>query len=154
MKIHRDGDAEAAFRSAIEFSAGQYAPAHFGLGLVLCDRKNFVEARATIQTGLELDSESWSGYYAMGRALLGLNQLEDAEESARNAIARKPDLRESYLLLADIHAQEKKQSAILEDLDNYIALDPDSVTRRRAQNARDEIQRTLSLQSNAATSQP
>ena len=154
MNLHRGLEAEAAFRRSVELSNGAYAPAHFGLGLVLCEQKRFEEAGATIGIGLYLDGESGSGYYAMGRAFYGMNRLEDAERSAREGIARKSDLKEAYLLLADIHGRQQNQSAVLEDLDNYIELDSDSVTRQKAQDLRDSIQRTLSLESSDLISEP
>jgi tetratricopeptide (TPR) repeat protein len=154
MKIYREGDAEKAFRKAMELSDGRYALAHFGLGLALCAQENFAEAAAETQVGLELDSESWFGYYAQGRALFGLGRLEEAEKSARELISRKADLAEAYLLLADIHEQQHRNAELLTDLDAYIALDDDSATRNRARDIRDGVQRALSRMSKVTTPQP
>jgi tetratricopeptide (TPR) repeat protein len=154
MKMDHEGDAEKAFQKAMELSDGRYALAYFGLGLVLCGEKNFAEAAAEAKTGLELDSDSWFGYYAQGRALFGLGRLEEAEKSARNLIARKANLAEAYLLLADIHQQQNRTVELLTDLDEYIALDDNSVTRDRARDYRDNLQRVLFQASAVVTPKP
>jgi tetratricopeptide (TPR) repeat protein len=143
LKMDREGDAEKAFRKALEFSDGRYALPYFGLGLVLCGEKDFAQAAIEAQMGLDLDSEGWFGYYAQGRALFGLGRLDEAEKSARDLIARKADLAEAYLLLADIHQQQNRTVELLTDLDEYIALDDDKATRKRAQDIRDNLQRSI-----------
>jgi len=154
ISTDHQADAETAFRKAIVLSAGaRYAQPYFALGLLLCDQKHFTEAVETIQAGLDLDGDDWSGHFGMGRALLGLDRLEDAEKSVRRSIAVRADLREGYLLLADIHARQNDQSAVLQDLDDYIALDPDEAMRNRVRSVRDDIQRSLSLQSNATAAE-
>jgi tetratricopeptide (TPR) repeat protein len=154
MKINREEYAQEAFRKSIELSGGRYAQAHFGLGLILCAQQSFGEAAAEVQRGLELDSESWFGYYAQARAFFGLGRVQEAEQSAHELIARKADLAEAYLLLADIHQQEHRIAETLSDLDQYIVLDGDSSSRDRARGIRDRIERTLSEAGSITTPQP
>ncbi len=54
LDLEQWGEAEAAFRKAIDLSGGHYAPADFGLGLILATvTKNFADAEAIVRAGLE-----------------------------------------------------------------------------------------------------
>jgi len=158
MNLGQPEEAEKDFQKSLELSAGRYAQADFGLGLLWCDRGNFSDAMTPIQKGLDLDNDSWFGYYAQARALFGLDRLRDAEKSARQALARKADLADAYLLLADVHSRENSTAMVLQDLDEYIACDPDSSTRAKARKVRKKIAEkyppALSTDTRAADSQP
>ena len=104
---------------------------------------------------LELDPASWSGHYYLGRALFGLNRFEEAEKSAREALRQKSDSLESLRLLADIHSREKDYSALVNDLDQYLKLDPSSPVGIRAKAIQDVAKRMFTeSQSTTALAQP
>ena len=107
LKLWRIPEAEQAFRKSIEVSGGQFAHPLLALGAILDDQKKFSEAMTAIRSGLNLDPASWTGHYYLGLALFGLNRLEEAEESAREALLRNADFPKAHLLLADIHTREK-----------------------------------------------
>ncbi len=143
LKLWRIVDAEQAFRKSIELSGGQYAHPLLALGAVLVYQKKFTEAEGVTRKGLDLDPTSWSGHYYLGSALFGLNRLEEAEKSVREALRQKADSTEALRLLVGIHAHEKDYGALLKDLDEYLKLDPDSPTGVRARALRDSAQQMV-----------
>jgi tetratricopeptide (TPR) repeat protein len=155
LKLRRIADAEQAFRRSVALSSGQFAPPLLGLGGVLGLQEKFAEAEEVTRKGLDLDMASWSGHYYLGWALLGLNRLEEAEKSVREALRLKTDFPEALRLLIDIHSREKNYSALLKDLDEYLKLDPDSPVGLRAKALRESAQRMLAeSQSSASLTQP
>ena len=143
LKLWRLADAEQAYRRSIELSGGQYAQPLLGLGVLLDYQGKFDEAEKVSREGLDLDLTFWAAHYTLGWALFGLNRLEEAETSAREALRWKTDSSEAHLLLADIHNREKDYRALLKDLDEYLKLDPNSPTSVKARALRDRAQRAL-----------
>jgi tetratricopeptide (TPR) repeat protein len=154
LRISRLPDAELAFQKSIDLSGNQYAPPLFGLGAILVYQKKFAEAEEVTRKGLGLDANSWSGHCYLGWALFGLNRLEEAEKSVRDALRLKADSLESLRLLADIHSREKDYRALLDDLDAYLKIDPASPIAVRARALRNAAQRLLESQDTTALAQP
>jgi len=155
LKLWRLPEAEQAFRKSIDVSGGQYAHPLLALGAILDDQEKFAEAEAVLHKGLVLDPESWTGHYYLALALFGLNRLEEAENSVHEALRRKSDFPEAYLLLADIHRREEDYQSIVNDLDKYLKLAPDGPASARAKALRESAQGKLAQsQSNMALVQP
>jgi hypothetical protein len=55
-----------------------------------------------------------------------------------------------YRLLSNIHLQQKDYPALLEDLDAYVKLDPDSPAGARAKEIRDQVQQKIAQEKPAA----
>lgn len=139
------GDAEAAFRESIEMSGDRYAPPHFGLGLVLCDEeKQFVEAEAIIRAGIALDPTDKGGHFVLAWVLYSAGRFQAAEESARNAVFYGPRFADAWLLLAQIQLRQNKMAAVVEDLDTYLGLGPESPRDEKVRAFRADAQRALS----------
>jgi tetratricopeptide (TPR) repeat protein len=143
LKLWRLEDAEQAFRKSIDLSGAQYAPPLLALSAILVSQKRFVEAEGVARKGLDLDPSSWSGHYYLASALLGLNRLEEAEGSVREALRLKTDSAESLRLLVDIHAHERDYVALVADLNEYLKLDPNSAVGETARALRDRVQQML-----------
>jgi Flp pilus assembly protein TadD len=135
--------AEASERKAIELSGDTYAEADFVLGSILLDQNHRNEGERVIRHGLDVDPVAWLGHYELGRALLNSNKVADAEKSAMQARALQPKAPVVYRLLANIHIREKNSAALLEDLNTYIKLDPDSPAGSRAKQMRDQVQKSI-----------
>jgi tetratricopeptide (TPR) repeat protein len=143
LKLSRISDAEQAFRKSIELSKGEYPLPLLGLGAVCNYQGKFGDAEEVTRKGLDLDATLWWGHYYLGLALFGLNRLEEAEKSVREALRQKKESTEALRLFADIHSRLKNYNALLIDLDEYLKLDPDSPTGVRVRALRDSTQRML-----------
>lgn len=125
QRLGHAADAESAFRKSLELSAGRYAPAHFGLGLILADdKKQYAEAESMVYSGLALDPNDGGGYFALGWILYSTDRLPDAEHAAHEALVLQPTLAAAYVLLAQVHLRQSKPIAVKADLDAYLKLDP------------------------------
>jgi tetratricopeptide (TPR) repeat protein len=143
LKLWRVPEAEQAFRKSIEVSGGQFAHPLLALGAILDDQKKFAEAMTVIGKGLNLAPDSWTGHYYLGLALFGMNRLEEAERSVREALLRNADFAKAHLLLADIHVREKDYQSLVTDLNEYLKLSPDGPASSWAAALRDSAQRRV-----------
>ncbi|MCL6567126.1 MAG: tetratricopeptide repeat protein [Acidobacteriia bacterium] len=145
--------AEQALRRALELSENRYTPAWFGLAGLYCLRNQFTEAEQLARKGLETAPDSWQGQFELGRALLGQGRTEEAEVAVRSAQQAKPDYAPVYLLLANIHIRKKDYPSLLNDLDQYLKLEPKGPDSEHARNLRQRIQEALASQNRSTPPQ-
>jgi tetratricopeptide (TPR) repeat protein len=143
LELRLSEAAEAAFRKSMELSEGRFAPALFGLGLTLGDDKQFDDALAFIRTGLSLDPTSARGNFTLAWVLYTADRVAEAEKSARQAVLYNPDFAMAHLLLAQIHRRQNNTAAMIEDLNAYLRLEPDSPRSAGVRAVRDEAARAL-----------
>ena len=141
--LREPSDAETAFRKSIESSGDTYPEADIRLGSLLLDRADFPDAEKFIRAGLKLDPNSWLGHYTLGRLLLVQKNLPEALAAADQARFLAPSVPIIYRLLSNIHLQQGNYPALLEDLDTYISLDPESPAGLRAKQVRDQVQQKI-----------
>lgn len=151
LALGKADDAEKSFRKSIDVSGDKYGEANVGLGKVLIDRGDASAAEKTLLRGIELSPASSRGFYELGRAQLTEKKLPEAEKSAIQARTLAPEFPMVYRLLSVIHIQEKNYSALMQDLDAYIKLDPDSPAGVRAKQMREQVQAKLSTAPSAPT---
>jgi tetratricopeptide (TPR) repeat protein len=149
LTIGKPDDAEKSFRKSIDVSGDKYSEADVGLGKIMLDKGDIPAGEKLARRGIELNASSWQGYYELGRAQLNAKQLADAQKSAEQARALAPGAPVVYRLLANIHQQEKDFPSLLQDLDAYIKLDPDSPAGTRAKQMRDEVQQKIAAQTSS-----
>jgi len=154
VALGKADDAEVNFRKAIELSGDTYAGADIGLGTVLLDKNDFTGAEKILRRGTELNPGSWEAQYELGRALLGENRLDEADKAAEQAKTLAPSTAVIYRLLSNIHLRQKNYPALLQDLDAYTKLDPDSPAGGRAKQMRDEVQAKIAEQAGTPASTP
>jgi tetratricopeptide (TPR) repeat protein len=143
--------AEEALRKSIELSSGQYADAQFNLAALLTDTKRYAEAETTSRQGISTDSTSWRGPFELARALNGLKHPDEAEKNARQARDIMPDNPPVYLLLANIHIQQKDYPALVRDLDDYLRLAPFGPEADQARKTRDRVMASLNAKTDEAS---
>jgi tetratricopeptide (TPR) repeat protein len=155
LQLWRIPDAEQAFRKAIEVSAGQFAHPLLALGAILNGQEKFAEAESVTRKGLLIEPESWKGHYYLGLALFGLDHLEEAEKSIREALHWKPEFPEAHLLLADIHTRQEDYRNVIGDLEAYQKLAPDGPASAKVKALREFVQGKMSgFQGNTALALP
>jgi len=143
LKLSRNAEAEQALRKSIDLSGGQYSEPLFALGAALTKEEKFTEGVQVMRKALDLDPTSWAGHYCLGWALFALNRLDDAEKSVREALRWKPDSPEPYLLLADIHHHQQDYAAVLNDVDEYLKLEPEGQFSTQAKVLRDKAEAVI-----------
>jgi tetratricopeptide (TPR) repeat protein len=144
-------EAEQAFQKTIDLTGGSFAPPQFGLGAVLCKKREFLLAETILRRGIELEAGSPVGKYYLAWAQLGLNRLVEAERSAEEALARNANLAEAYLLLARIHQRQQNAPAVAKDLEVYLKLEGHKeLARRLADEIRQEMAQTTTASVSAA----
>ena len=79
------------------------------------------------------------GYYQFARLELLRDRLPQAEADAEQARSLAPNAAINYQLLSVMHLREKKYRPLLQDIDMYLELDPDSAAGQRARSARAEV---------------
>jgi tetratricopeptide (TPR) repeat protein len=149
LSMGRADEARENFRKAIELSHDTYGDADVGLGTLLVEKGEAGEGEKAIRRGVELNPNSWMGFYELGKLDLGRDHLDLALKSAERAKALAPNAPIVYRLLANIHVRQKDYVDLLGDLDAYIKLDPDSPAGLRATQMRQQIAQEIAKQSPA-----
>jgi len=139
VSLGKSADAEKAFRQSIDISGDKYGEAAVGLGALMVNAGNSAEGEKAIRHGIELNPNFWLGYYELGRVLLNQKNFPDAGKAAEQARSLAPASPIVYRLLSNVHLNEKNYSALLQDLDAYIKLDPDSPAGLRAKELRTQV---------------
>lgn len=137
-------DAEKSFRKSIEVSNDKYGEPVIGLASFLIDTGDLAQSEKMTRHGLELSPNSWFGHYQLGRILFNENKIEDAQKSAEQARSLDPNAAIVYRLLSNIHISQKNYPALIQDLDAYIKLDPDSPAGVRAKEIRKQVEEKIS----------
>jgi tetratricopeptide (TPR) repeat protein len=127
------------FVKAISLSKDKCGEAQVALGTVLVDEGYLEDGEKKIRRGIELNPSFWMGYYQFARLELLRDQLPQAETDAEQARSLAPNAAINYQLLSVIHLREKKYRPLLQDIDMYLELDPDSAAGQRARSARAEV---------------
>ena len=153
-QLGRKEEAEKNIRRSIEISSDNYAGADLGLGAMLVDQKQFAEAEKFLRRATQLEPASWLGHYELGRTLVELNRVDEAQACAEQARRLKPDSPLVYRLLAGIHLLQKNNAELAEDLAQYVKLDPNSPTGIRAKQMLEDLQQQSRKQETAVTSPP
>jgi tetratricopeptide (TPR) repeat protein len=143
LMLGKQDDAERSFRESIEASGEKYGSAYVGLGSVLINEGKIKEGEQALTHGVELNPSSSLGFYELGKVRLSEKRIDEAAKSAEQARSLAPNFASVYRLLANIHLQQKNYKALLEDIDAYVKLDPDSPAGKRAREMREEIVRKL-----------
>jgi tetratricopeptide (TPR) repeat protein len=131
-------EAEKALRKSVEMSAGRYPDALFLLSEMLNDEGRFADGEGFARQCVQQDDSLWSCDLELARALAGLKRPVEAETAAAKASELNPANAKTFLVLGNIHIQERKYQAVVEDFDAYLKLDPtgpasDSVRASQAQ---------------------
>ena len=113
------------------------------LAILLLGRRDAAQGEALLRRALELNPNSWLGFYELGKLELYRMRLDAALEAARQAEILAPQQPKIYHLLSLIHLRQRDYQAAVADLDAYIRLDPDSPDGQTAKQIRADTQHKL-----------
>ena len=141
LSLQKPADAEKYLRMSVSLSNQTYADAVLALAILLLGRHDAADGEPLLRRGLELNSNSWVGYYELGKLELYRMHLQPALDAAKAAESLAPQQPKVYRLLSLIHLRQKNYQAAIADLDTYIRLDPDSPESKTAREIRADTQR-------------
>ena len=145
--LGQPADAERALRKSMSLSSNQYPDAVFLLAEMLDDQGRFAEAEPVARDGVRLAETSWRSHLALARSLAGLKRTPDAEIAATKASELKPDNPEIFLVLGNIHIQQRNYPAVIKAFDTFLKLEPtgprSDQVRQSEEQARRAIQRKM-----------
>jgi tetratricopeptide (TPR) repeat protein len=124
FRLAHQAEAEQAFQKAIDLTKGTFALPQFGLGAILCQKNEFLQAETLLQHALQLEPGSAVGKYYLAWAQFGLNRLIEAERTLEQALLRNSNLSQAYFMLARIHVRQRNLPAALRDLESFLKLEP------------------------------
>ena len=139
MTMGKPEEAQASLRKSIEVSGDTYGDAQIDLGTLLIERGEIDAGEKAVRRGLQLNPKSWRGFYELGKLDFGRDRLDSALKSTEQARSLAPNVPIIYRLLANIHIRQKNNQELLNDLDAYIKLDPDSPAGVRAAQMRTQV---------------
>jgi len=143
LSLQRPADAEKNLRTSVSLSKQTYPDAVLALAILLLGRHDSTGGEPLLRRGLQLNPNSWVGYYELGKLELYRMHLEAALDAAKTAESLARQEPKIYRLLSLIHLRQKNYQAALADLDAYIRLDPDSPEGHTAKQIRADTQRRL-----------
>ena len=143
LSLQKPADAEKYLRTSVSLSNQDSPDSVLALAILLLGRHDSAGGEALLRRGLELNPNSWVGYYELGKLELYRMHLEPALDAAKTAASLAPQQPKVYRLLSLIHLRQKNYQAALADLDAYIRLDPDSPEGHTAKQIRADTQRQL-----------
>jgi tetratricopeptide (TPR) repeat protein len=146
MTMGKTEEAQASLRKSIEVSGDTYGDAQIDLGTLLIEKGEIDAGEKAVSRGLQLNPKAWKGFYELGKLDFGRDRLDSALKSAEQAKSLAPNVPIIYRLLANIHIRQKNNQALLNDLDAYIKLDPDSPAGARAAQMRTQVAQEVAKQ--------
>jgi len=144
LALENSPEAEKSFSKSVELSKQKFPDAQIALGTLRIHRGETSGGEELLRAGLSLNPASWPGLFALGELELSRGHLQSALSAAEQACSVAPEQPVVYRLLAVIHLRQKDYPALLDNLDAYIRLDPDSPAGQRAKQLRADTLQHLS----------
>jgi tetratricopeptide (TPR) repeat protein len=139
MKLGDTAKSEQALRTSIDVSKRNYADALFTLAAVYSGQKRFTDAEPLAREAVKVNAGSWEANLELARSLYGIDQTEEAEASALEALRIQPDSPPALLLLANIHLKLRNYPELIKDLDKYLELAPNGPQADQARQMREQV---------------
>src|SRR5260221_14531398 len=117
LSLQKPADAEKYLRISVSLSHQTYPEAVLALAILLLGRRDPAVGEPLLRRGLELNPNSWTGYYELGKLELYRMHIEPGLEAAKTAGSLAPQQPKFYRLLSPIHPPQKNYQAALADLD-------------------------------------
>lgn len=115
-----------AFRSAVKYSPQSFAP-RLALGCALVEMKDHSGAAAQLNEALKLNVSSAPALLCMGRAQMGLQNVQFAEKAFVRAIeVSGGGLPKAHYYLGGIYWSERQYLKAADELEKYLKLEPNA----------------------------
>lgn len=131
LKLGQANKAAAAFAEAVKLMPEDFA-ARLNYGIALLNLKKFVEAEKQVREALRINDAAATAHYYLALALLNQNQFETAESQFEVSIKSSNDqIAQAHKYLGGIYWRNKQYKRAADELEKYIALDPQAPDRAR-----------------------
>jgi len=131
LKKGQANKAAAALAEAVKLAPEDYA-ARLNYGIALLNLKKFVESEKQLRQALQINSAAATAHYYLGLALLNQHQFEPAESQFEVSIKNSNDqIAQAHKYLGGIYWRNKQYKRAADELERYIALDPQAPDRAR-----------------------
>jgi Flp pilus assembly protein TadD len=116
--------ADEALIAALRIKPGIFEPL-VNRGIVYFRLKRYMEAEGLLRAALKAKEHSSVGHYYLGRTLMSLKRLDDAEKEFTAAVAvGGEDVKEAHRMLAFIYLVKKDKKLAAAELDAYLKANP------------------------------
>jgi Tfp pilus assembly protein PilF len=139
-RLGQEDQAMSSFQSAIDLSSGKYALAAYAYGLLLCKQGRSHDAERTVRYALELQQNRALGQVVLATVFLYEHRPDDAEKSARDALSVDPNTPDAYLVLAGVDGEKEDYASEVNELDQFLSLEPQSSRSETVRGIRDVAQ--------------
>jgi tetratricopeptide (TPR) repeat protein len=120
-------EAETAFRAALTGDAQQYE-ARLGLGIVLLNKKESVDAQKSLEEAKNMNQSAAAPAYYLGLLYFSQRKLIEAKNEFESAEKLKgdKDYPKAHFYLGGIYWGEKQYKKAADELEKYLAIDPNA----------------------------
>jgi hypothetical protein len=131
LKLGQANKAAAALAETVKLMPEDFA-ARLNYGIALLNLKRFDEAEKQMRQALQINDAAATAHYYLALALLNQNQFETAESQFEVSIKSSNDqIAQAHKYLGGIYWRNKQYKRAADELERYIALDPNAPDRAR-----------------------
>jgi tetratricopeptide (TPR) repeat protein len=143
LALRNTAEAEKSLQKSVDLSQQRFAGADLALAVLWLGRHDTTRGEPLLRRAIELNPQSWSAFFELGKLEMYRGNLPRALEAAQKSQTLAPDQPLVYRLLSLIHLKQQNFVAAIADLDAYLRLDPDSPEGTRAKQLRRETEARL-----------
>ncbi len=131
LKLGQANKAAAALAEAVKLMPEDFA-ASLNYGIALLNLKKFFEAEKQLRQALQINDAAATAHYYLALTLLNQNQFEPAESQFEVSIKSSNDqIAPAHKYLGGIYWRNKQYKRAADELERYIALDPQAPDRAK-----------------------
>jgi len=134
----RSADAEAAFLRASELNQSSIEPL-VNLSSLYIEDNRLEQAVEVSEAAVKRNGKSASAFFNLGLALYKISMLDRAEDALKSAFSLAPKMFQVRLLLANVYMKLQRYDSLMEQLDGYLAENPEGEQRSAVEEIRDEV---------------
>lgn len=136
-------EAIADLETAVKNDAG-YGLSFLVLGAAYNQMQHFDDAIRTLDHGVALMPNNWQGYFELGKAYLGKNDLSNAQKQLDRCAQRAPaEYAPLHLVRANLALSLKDYPAAMSELEAFLTREPNSPSADSARKALGEVKAFL-----------
>jgi tetratricopeptide (TPR) repeat protein len=142
LRLKSNDEAQRALEKAIELNS-RFLDPYYPLSVLLIVERRYDEAEQLLLRGMELDPQGWRWPFELTRCYANRGQWDKAMSYAQMVNDRPDSPTTVHLLMADIYSNTGSPGKAIEELEEFIRLDPASSYVPRARQVIEELRKRL-----------